>query len=504
MDIDKLIGLKPDNIPQIQLQKIDALVPYAANSRTHSPAQIGQIENSLLEWGWTNPVLADDMGIVAGHGRVMAAANIYKRGEQIKFPNGTPIPIGYAPVIDCTGWTVEQRRAYIIADNQIALNAGYDEEILSAELRLLEAANYNLELIGFSDDQLAGLLATEEVTGGDGDPDDAPAAPEVPVSVEGDVWVCGAHRVMCGSSLSKDDWERLMAGERADACWTDPPYNVDIGGKNEALDRADKGNRGKTGGIKNDKMGGEEFQQFLLSMYQAVYEQMKPGAPIYVAHADKEAHRFRSAFEEAGFKFSGMIIWKKNVLVLGMSDYQPIHEPIIYGWRPGSKHRWYGGRKNTTVIDMGDASPFQQMEDGRYQIKIGDSVLIVPADAVVEEHPSSVLYEAKPAKSGLHPTQKPVALVERMLKQSARAGDIVIDAFGGSGTTLLAADRLGMSARLMELDPKFVDVIVRRWEQYTGRRAVHAFTGEPFPAEGEGRQPPSDGIIGDGTSPDIF
>lgn len=475
-------------MPQIELRPLDSLVAYHRNARTHSPAQVSQLEALLLEFGWTNAILVDDMGIVAGHGRSMAAANLYKRGVQIRFPNGAPIPLGQVPVIDCTGWSPSQRRAYILADNASALKAGWDEDLLRLELQELEADGFDLSLTAFEEDELDALLAPlPEEPEGAGDPDAAPPAPEVTVSVEGDVWVCGPHRVACGSSLSLDDWDRLLGGELADVVWTDPPYNVDIGGKNEMLDRGDRGNRGKTGGIKNDKMDSEAFREFLSEMFAAVFAQMKPGAPIYVAHADKEAHAFRLAFEGAGYKFSSMLIWRKNVHVLGMSDYQPIHEPIIYGWKPGSRHRWYGGRKNTTVVDLGDGSPFHRMEDGRYQIRIGDAVLIVSGEATVEEHPSSVIYEAKPARSELHPTQKPTALIERMLKQSARPGDIVVDAFGGSGSTLIAADRLGMSARLMELDPRFVDVICRRAWGFTGRRPVHAVTGEPFPEEGKCR-----------------
>lgn len=480
----KLLGLDID-IPQIKLRRLDELVPYYRNSRTHSPAQVEMLDRLMGEFGFTNTVLVDDMGIVAGHGRCMALEQRYKRGDQVKFPNGSPIPIGYVPTLDVSGWSPAQRKAYIIADNQSALQAGWDEDALRLELKELEALDYDLTLTAFDEADLDLLLADIVEAPTDADPDAAPELPDEPVSVPGDVWVCGAHRVACGSSLSLDDWDRLMAGERADVCWTDPPYNVDIGSKNKSLDRADGGKRAKTGGIQNDKMADGDFRQFLLDMYAAVFSVLKPGAPIYVAHPDREAHNFRSTFEDAGFKFSSMVIWKKNVMVLGMSDYQPIHEPIIYGWKPGSAHRWYGGRKNTSVIDLGEGSPFVRMEDGRYQIKMGDSVLVVSADAMVEEHPSSVLYEAKPAKSGLHPTQKPVALVERMLKQSARAGDIVIDAFGGSGSTMLAADRLGMSARLMELDPRFVDVIVKRWQDYTGRRAVHAVTGELFPGDDE-------------------
>jgi DNA modification methylase len=214
---------------------------------------------------------------------------------------------------------------------------------------------------------------------------------------------------------------------------------------------------------------------------------MKPGASIYVAHADVEGLNFRRAFKEAGFKLQSCLMWHKNNFVIGRWDFQPKHEPILYGWKPGAGHKWYGGRKQTTVIDFGEGSPFVQMPDGRWQIKVGDNVLIVDGAAQVEEAPGTTMYEPKPARSDLHPTQKPVALVERMLKNSARPGAIVADAFGGSGTTMIASERNGMRARLLELDPKYVDVIVTRWQQYTGERAVHALTGELFPRDEEGR-----------------
>lgn len=483
-NIKRMMGLDVE-VPQIKLRQIEHLVPYYRNSRTHSPAQIEMLGRLMLEFGWTNTVLIDDMGIVAGHGRCMAAEALYKRGEQIKFPNGSAIPIGMVPTLDVSGWSAAQRKAYIIADNQSALmGSGWDEEVLRLELQELKESDFDLSLTAFEEDQLDQLLAdvldAPEIPA-DRDPDDAPAAPDQPVSVLGDVWICGAHRVMCGSSLSVDDWDTLMQGELADICWTDPPYNVDLGRRNKILDDNDGGVRGKKGSIANDKMGAKEFNAFLTEAFTSLFVNMKPGAPIYISHSDHETINFCSAFEAAGFHRQSILIWRKNTMVLGKKDWQTIHEPIIYGYKKGSAHRWYGGRKNTSVIDLGDGSPFVRMEDGRYQIKVGDSVLVVSADATVEEHPSSIMYEAKPAKSGLHPTQKPVALVERMLRQSARAGDVVIDAFGGSGTTLLAADRLGMSARLMELEPKFVDVIVRRWEMYTGRRAVHAQSGALFP-----------------------
>lgn len=479
-----LIGLNAD-IPQIKLVPIDSLVAYARNSRTHSPKQIATLEALLLEFGWTNAVLADDMGIVAGHGRCMAAANIYKRGEQIRFPNGAPIPIGYVPRIDCTGWTADQRRAYVIADNSSALKSGWNEDILRLELKELESADFDLSLTAFDEDELAELLADIPEVPENTDPDTAPPEPEHPVTVPGDTWVLGAHRVRCGDATSVDDWDALMAGERADICFTDPPYNVDLGRKNKLMDKTIGGDRAATCAIANDKMSEQAFTDLIAGAYAALFTVLKPGAVIYVAHSDKSAGIFRNEFEAAGFHFSQMLIWAKNTHVLGMADFQPKHEPIIYGWKAGSRHRWYGGRKQTTVMEAGEGGIISRTEDGRWAIRVGDSVLIVSGDATLEESPGTVFNEPKPERSGLHASQKPVSLVERMLKNSARAGDLVVDAFGGSGSTLIAADRLGMSARLMELKPAFVDVIVQRWEQYTGRRAVHAVTGQPFPREGD-------------------
>ncbi|QNJ57405.1 DNA methyltransferase [Pseudomonas phage Dolphis] len=488
-DLKKLMGLEVD-VPQIKLRPLEGLVAYARNSRTHSPAQVEQLQRLMLEFGWTNAVLVDDMGIVAGHGRCMAAEAIYKRGDQITFPNGAPIPIGMVPTLDCTGWTPHQRRAYIIADNRSALSAGWDDEMLRLEIKELEAVEYDLSLTAFDEDELAELLLPEVEAPSEKDPDAAPPEREEVVSVPGDVWVLGAHRLCVGDATSGDAWDRLLEGERADIVWTDPPYNVNQGRKNREQDKWDGGNRSETGGIANDKMSPEQFKAFLGSTFAQLFAVMKPGAPIYVAHSDMEGQTFRNTFLDAGLHLQSCLVWKKDRMVLGRMDYQSIHEPILYGWKKGSAHRWYGGRKNVSVIDLGESSPFVRMDDGRYQIRLGESVLVVTADAILEEHPTSVVFEPRPATSGLHPTQKPVALVERMLRQSSRAGDLVVDAFGGSGSTLIAADRLGMCARLMELDPRFADVIVRRWQDYTGRRAVHARTGEQFPGDDEQRLPP--------------
>lgn len=500
-NIQKMMGLNPD-IPQIKLRDIESLVMYDRNARTHSPAQVEQLQALLLEYGWTNSVLVDEMGVVAGHGRCMAAAAIYKRGEQIRFPNGTPIPIGMVPTIDCSGWTPQQRRAYILADNRSALSAGWDEEMLKLELVELDEAGFDLSLTAFDEDELAELLAdTELVLPEDKDPDDIPPERDDTVSVPGDVWICGPHKIACGDSTDVCVWDALMQGARADVCITDPPYGVDLGRKNKLIDKASGGQRYKTGSIANDKMTDVEFADLIFNSYSALFTVLKPGATIYVSHSDKFGGLFRDLFEKAGFKFSQSVIWKKSQLVLGMAPYQPIHEPILVGRKPGSKHRWYGGRKQTTVMEVGEGGYISRDEQGRWLIKVGDAVLVVDGDAKLEEHPLSVINVPKPARSDLHPSTKPVDLWERLLKNSARPGDIVVDGFNGSGTTVIAADRLGLIARVIDLEPRHVDTAIRRWQDYSGRKAVHAVTGEEFPVDGVQREAPPPQVD---EGPDIF
>lgn len=462
---------------EVRLVAVDALLPYARNSRNHDKAQVAAIARSMKEVGFTNPLLIADGGILAGHGRLMAAKSI---------------GLSRVPCIDLSHLSEPQRRALVIADNRLAEMASWDLEMLKLETDDLRALGLDLEAeTGFAEEDLAKLfegMVDAEPPGGGGDPDDVPDVPAVPHSRLGDVWEVAGHRVMCGSSLEAKDWDVLMAGELADVVWTDPPYNVDIGGKNDQIAKS-QGRKNKTGAILNDSMGDKDFYNFLLAMYRAVFDQMKPGAAIYVFHADSEGINFRTAFRDAGFKLQSVLSWKKNSLVLSRWDHQPISEPALYGWKPGAAHRWFGGRKQTTFSEMGSGSPFQKMEDGRWKVVIGDEVFIVSGDAAVESAPSSVIQEPRPSKSDLHPTMKPTNLVLRQLRNSARPGDVVLDAFGGSGSTAVAAHQAGMHARLMELDPKYVDVIVQRLEMFTGMRAVHAVTGEPFPRDGEVRQP---------------
>jgi DNA modification methylase len=263
--------------------------------------------------------------------------------------------------------------------------------------------------------------------------------------------------------------------------WTDPPYNVNYGDKAASLNKAHKGHR-NCSKIMNDNMSTEKFLLFLRSMFVAVHDCMDPGAAIYVAHAETERANFTVAFLHAGFKLSTNIIWKKNQLVLGCSDWQYIHEPILYGWKTGAAHHWVGGRKNVTVQEIGETVGVTRTESGTWLIPAGDEILELERDAVVAVHPTTVLSVPKPQRNDVHPTMKPVALVERCLRFSAPSGSVGADAFGGSGTTLIAAERLGLRSRLMEMDPKYCDVIVKRWQNYTGISAVHAVSGDPFPA----------------------
>jgi len=452
---------------KIEMLECAALAPYARNSRTHSKEQIAQIARSIQEFGFTNPVLIDGQGgIVAGHGRVLAAQSI---------------GVGSVPCLRVDWLTEAQKKAYVIADNQLALQAGWDNDILSAEIKELQQDGFALDLLGFSNEDLDSMLGiADEVSGKD--PEDCPPPVTDPVSVLGDVWNLGMHRLICGDCTTPTAMAALMDSEMADVCWTDPPYNVAYGDKAEFLNNGDNGRTQRnTSRILNDDMDDASFAQFLGDFYRAAFTVMKPGAAIYVAHAETERSNFTREMLNNGFKLSGVVIWRKNTLVLGRSDYQRIHEPILYGWKIGGAHRWFGGRKKTTIEHMGDGSPFVKRADGKWELHLGGGIFVVEGKAEIEELLTSVIVEDKPRRNDVHPTMKPVALIERMLRNSAQSGDIVLDCFGGSGSTLMAAERLQMKARLSELSPNYVDVIIRRWQEYTGQRAIHAVTGKHFP-----------------------
>jgi DNA modification methylase len=403
----------------IERWALNQLVPYARNPRTHSEAQIAQIAASMVEFGFTNPILVDkEAVIVAGHGRLAAARKL---------------GLDVVPVIVLDHLTPTQRRALVIADNRIAESAGWDDAMLQVELMALKEESFDLSLTGFDPDELADLLAGEEgATEGQTDDDAAPEVPEVPVSRLGDVWLLGKHRVLCGDSTLAHSFEVLMAGMRADMVFCDPPYNVDYA--NSAKDKL----RGTNRPILNDNLG-DGFYDFLLSALKPTIASCD-GA-VYVAMSSSELDTLQAAFREAGGKWSTFVIWAKNTFTLGRADYQRQYEPILYGWPVGAARHWCGDRDQSDV----------------WQIK-------------------------KPHKNDLHPTMKPVELVERAIRNSSRPGNVVLDPFGGSGTTLIAAEKTGRLAHLIELDPKYVDVIVRRWQDWTGKQATREADGVAFDA----------------------
>jgi DNA modification methylase len=349
------------------------------------------------------------------------------------------------PTIDCSDLTEAQKKAYIIADNKIALNAGGDSVMLSSELAELEELGFDLGIIGFDNKELDSLMAPE-VTEGLVDEDEVPEPPPEPRTQLGDIYILGAHRLMCGDSTSIDAVEKLMEGKKCDMVWTDPPYNVAI--------------QGAAGTIMNDDMSDDSFKDFLTSVYSCYYLTMKDGAVIYVAHADTERVNFTQCFKESGLKLSQVLIWVKQAGTLSRQDFNWQHEPILYGWKEGAGHYFCGDYTRTTVID-----------DDIDIKKLNKKELEALVNSMRTELKTTVLRENRPSKSDLHPTMKPVNLVQRMIEWSSTAGETVLDLFGGSGSTLIACEKTGRKARLMELDPKYCDVIIKRWEDFTGRKA---------------------------------
>ncbi len=448
----------------IRLWPVDELKPYDRNPRTHTVEQIAKIAASIVEFGFTNPILVDGMqGIIAGEARFRAAIKL---------------GLKTVPVIELTHFSEEQKKAYVIADNRLALDAGWDVDLLIEELSALDVGGFDLKITGLSSGEIDKLFKPQNVAGLTYD-DEAPQVSLQAISAHGDVWLLGRHKIACGDSTSTTDLEGLMGGEQADCVWTDPPYNVNYGDKAEMLDKVKKGHR-NTSRILNDNMDSASFYKFLLKAFTNAFAVCAPGAGIYVAHAETEGLNFRTSFAHAGFYLSSCLIWRKNALVLGRSDYHWQHEPILYGWKPTGSHRWFGGRDKTTMQEFMDG-PFRQTGENEWQISLGETTLVVKGEKLtVESAHGTVMFEDKPAKNLDHPTMKPVALIERMVCNSARRGEVVLDIFGGSGSTLIACEKSGRTARLLELDPRYCDVIVRRWQEYTGKTAVLESTSQTF------------------------
>ncbi|MCD7805603.1 MAG: site-specific DNA-methyltransferase [Oscillospiraceae bacterium] len=386
---------------EMQLVSVDKLVPYANNARTHSPEQINKLRSSLREFGFINPVIIDrDYGVIAGHGRIEAA-----KAEGIK-----EVPCVFADHL-----TEAQKKAYIIADNRMALDAGWDEELLRVEIEALQGEDFDLALTGFDEKELSDLFGSDDDDKAKDDDFDLSEALEKASFVEhGDIWTVGRHRLMCGDATSADDVSALMDGKKANLVVTDPPYGVSF-----------KSSDGLT--IQNDSIKGEEFYTFLYNAFTNMAAHLEKGGAAYVFHADTEGLNFRKAFIDAGFHLAGVCIWVKNSLVLGRSDYQWQHEPVLYGFLQNGKHPWYSDRKQTTIWN----------------------------------------YD-KPKRNQNHPTSKPLDLLGYPIGNSSQENGIVIDTFGGSGSTLMACEQMNRICYTMELDEKYASVILRRYVEDTG------------------------------------
>lgn len=386
---------------EMQLVEINKLVPYINNARTHSPEQINKLRASLREFGFVNPCIIDrDFNLLAGHGRVEAA----------KQEGMTEVPCVFAEDM-----TEAQKKAYILADNRMALDAGWDEEMLKIELEALENLGYGLEYTGFDEEELKALFSIEDEPEVEDDDFDLTAALEKASFVQkGDIWHVGRHTLMCGDATDPEDVSNLMGDAKANLMLTDPPYGVSF-----------QSSSGLT--IQNDNMKNEEFYQFLLKAFNNMRDHMEKGAAAYCFHADTEGLNFRQAFIDAGFHLAGVCIWVKNSLVLGRSDYQWQHEPVLYGFLQDGKHSWYSDRKQTTIWNFD-----------------------------------------KPKRNADHPTSKPLDLLSYPIGNSTQANAVVVDTFGGSGSTMMACEQMNRICYMMELDDKYASVILRRYVEDFG------------------------------------
>jgi DNA modification methylase len=414
---------------KIEYRPIKALLPYPRNARTHSDEQIRQVVASIKEFGWTNPVLIDATGgIVAGHARVEAAK---------------ALGLATVPTIRLSGLTDAQRRAYVIADNKLALNAGWDEELLRLELTDLKDLDFDLGLTGFDERELAELLADK--TAGLTDPDDAPPAPEAAVTVMGDLWILGRHRLICGDAMMLGEVERLTAGCPADMVFTDPPYGVAYRDTGAGAWNKEKLAKKKAGTLKprfnaiaNDDLDEKQLYDFL-ACYMAI-QPLRSDAAQYVCHASLRAHIFREALLDTGYEIRAEIIWAKSRPGFNFAHYKHQHEPIYYAVPVGGGPQWYGDRTQTTLWNVASES--------------------------------GAVYK--------HPTQKPVDLARRAIENSSALGGLVFEPFCGRGSTVIAAEMGGRATRAMEIDPHYVDVAVERWQKFTGKEAILEGDGRTF------------------------
>ncbi|MCL2791100.1 MAG: DNA modification methylase [Desulfobulbus sp.] len=425
---------------------VDRLVPYAGNPRRNDAAVPRMVED-LRTFGFRAPLLAKSDGeLIDGHLRLKAA-----------------VAMGMAevPVILADDFTPEQVRAYRLIVNRSAAWASWDDDLLIQEIMTLVDAKFDIALTGFDQHELDKLLkaaATEQ------DPDAVPDIPEMPLVREGELWLLGPHRLYCGDALNSVHVGYLLGGREADMIWTDPPYNV--------------GYEGRAGTIRNDRMSAADFYSFLLRAHQRMFAALRPGGPVYVAHAEAgDGMAFRRAFSEAGFRLASCLIWNKGQSTLSRGDYHWQHEPILYGWKPGAAHKWYGDRKARTILETGIGNVKQQ-EDGSCTLLLDGKLYRLRGE--LEELSGTVINVRKPNRSELHPTTKPVELVAICVANLSRSGGLVLDSFGGSGTTMIACEQMGRACCGMKIDPRYAQAAIMRWQNFTGKQAVRESDGMLF------------------------
>ena len=421
---------------KIEYIDINKLKAYKKNAKIHTEEQIEQIKKSIQEFGMNDPIAVwKDNEIIEGHGRLLACQEL---GEK------------KVPIIKLDNLTDEQRRAYMLVHNQLTMNTGFDLDILQQELDGI--TSIDMDEFGFNYDIETTRLEVEE-------DDYEVELPPKPKSKLGEIYKLGEHTLMCGDSTSEIDVDRLMQGAAADLVVTDPPYNVNYGDKAEMLNEYLGGNR-HTDSIENDAMGSEQFTDFLDSAFKNMAEHLKEGGAFYVWHASITVREFMEALERNNLTSRQQIIWVKNALVLGRQDYQRRHEPCLYGWKDGAGHYFINDRTLTTVIEQEIDLEAMKKEDMKKLL-----------EQILNDTKQTIIYENKPMRNAEHPTMKPVKLIGKMIENSSKPGETVLDLFGGSGSTLIAAEQLKRRCYMMEYDPKYVDVIIDRWEEFTGKKA---------------------------------
>jgi len=436
---------------EIKTVKINELKPHPKNPRVHPDSAIDKLVRSIKEFGWTNPILVSTDGyILAGHARLKAAE---KAGIE-------EVPVIYLPLEGA------KAEAYLIADNRLQDETDWDYEKLKDLLQDLDTGEFDIELTGFDVDEIEELIAQfapeeSEVEEDDFDPEEN--IPEIPVTQPGDLWILGRHRLLCGDATRPEDVARLMNGNTADLVVTDPPYNVDYGSKAESINKY--GYAFSNRHIANDCMSEHQFTDFLASAFKNMADNLKSGGAFYIWHASTTLYEFETALRLNNLKSRQQLIWNKNSFVLGRQDYQWKHEPCLYGWKDGAAHYFIDDRTQATVIED-KGLDFKKMKK--------EELVALLKEIFSDKVSTTVINEDKPMRSAEHPTMKPLKLLERLIKNSSRPGELVLDTFGGSGSTMMTCEQLNRTCYMMELDPIYCDVIIKRWENFTGQKAVLA------------------------------